>query len=297
MNSTNITNQSTTTQRSQTFEIRNHLDFQYLTILNKIKEQGVTKTDRTGVGTKSLFGTQIRVKMGEGFPLLTSKRMFTKGIIIELLWFLGKHMQDIKYRELGRNNIKYMVDNGCNIWIGDIYKKYCAEYDKEFPPFSSPFPHLLTIDEFIYSIRNDDHFAKTWGDLGPVYGSQWCQWRSHGFVDIDQISNLIESLCNNPDSRRLLVSAWNVDEIDNMVLPPCHYSFQFWTRELSKAEREHILTEKYGIDISRDGHHDSFLDERHIPKRAISLMWNQRSADYPLGKSMLSIKLLKRGNS
>jgi thymidylate synthase len=252
------------------FEIQNYLDYQYLITLNKIKEQGVTKGDRTGVGTRSLFGTSIRVDMRDGFPLLTSKKVYTKAVIVELLWFLGKHMEDPAYSQLGRTNIRYLLDNKCNIWVGDAYKKYKSEwiqlnsvgglYDHNIKPF--------TEEEFIHAIRTNDSFAELYGNLGAVYGQQWREWFVDNLEPVDQIANVIQTLRSNPDSRRIMVNAWNVADLDDMILPPCHYAFQFWTRELTISEKDEWRK-------SNDG--------QLIPKRAISLMWNQRSADFPLG--------------
>jgi len=225
----------------------NNLDKQYTDLLQDILDNGVTKQTRNG-GTLSVFGRQIRHKMSEGFPLLTTKRMPFKTIVTELLWFLR-----------GDTNIKYLVDNGCNIWNGDAYKNYCKNADEgtfsrkwlkleeSFDGFFTNEEYsLYTQEEFINKIKTDDEFAKTWGELGPVYGRQWrgwnnLKWEATDKVDpshpdrpmlkwklegIDQIANLINDLKTNPDSRRLMVNAWNVGELDQMVLPPCHYGFQ-----------------------------------------------------------------------
>jgi thymidylate synthase len=213
----------------------NTLDLQYQNLLQDILLEGKEKTDRTGTGTKSVFGKQIRHKMSEGFPLLTTKKMAIKSIMTELKWFLK-----------GDTNIKYLVDNGCNIWNGDAYKTYqraCMyELDRD----------ELTMEEFVNKIKTDESFARVWGELGPVYGKQWRRVeKRHGSsptYKIDQIKNLIELIKKNPDSRRLLVNSWNPSELDEMVLPPCHYGFQCYVN---------------------DG--------------KLSLMWNQRSVDTFLG--------------
>jgi len=245
-------------------QMANTLDKQYTDLLQTILDYGVEKKDRTGTGTKSIFGYTIRHNMKHGFPLLTTKKMAWKTMVTELLWFLR-----------GDTNIKYLVDNNCHIWDGDAYQAYLKNMDKQFP-------HILCFDkeEFINKIKTDDEFAKKWGDLGPVYGKQWRSWDAHNKWDIDpeqidQISNLINDLKTNPDSRRLMVSAWNVGELDQMVLPPCHYGFQVYTRELSMEERLNEF-EKRGYVKNLDP-----LD--WAPKRAISLMWNQRSVDTLLG--------------
>jgi thymidylate synthase len=270
----------------------NQLDKQYTDLLQDILDNGVVKGDRTGTGTISVFGRQIRHKMSEGFPLLTTKKMPFKTIVTELLWFLR-----------GDTNIKYLVDNGCNIWNGDCYKSYEQSILESFdrlsndPVIDAMPPRILTQEEFINKIKTNDTFAKEWGDLGPIYGKQWRNWNTHktvvvghngnhnefGTVVIDQIQNLINDLKGNPDSRRLMVNAWNVGELDQMVLPPCHYGFQVYTRELREDERIDILHTRHG----NKGHHIeagfNMLDEYDIPTRAISLMWNQRSVDTFLG--------------
>jgi thymidylate synthase len=206
----------------------NNLDIQYQALLQDILDNGTQKGDRTGTGTISVFGRQIRHKMSEGFPLLTTKKMAWKSIVTELLWFLR-----------GDTNIKYLVDNDCHIWDGDAYKAYTNKlltHHKGVQPNSK--------EAFILKIKYEDGYAKENGDLGPIYGKQWRDWKG-----IDQIQNLINELKTNPDSRRLMVSAWNVDELHQMTLPPCHYGFQCYVRE-----------GKY-----------------------LSLMWNQRSVDTFLG--------------
>ena len=270
----------------------NNLDTQYINLLQDILDNGVTKQDRTGTGTLSVFGRQIRHKMSEGFPLLTTKKMPFKTIATELLWFLR-----------GDTNIKFLVDNGCHIWDGDAYKRYQTEWMTENPPFSGPYTDpCLTQEEFVNKIKTDDEFSKKWGELGPIYGKQWRSWEKINYYDwgtfdrgyrrdkdIDQITNLINDLKTNPDSRRLMVNAWNVGELDQMTLPPCHYGFQVYTRELSSVERfekwwvEYFNTpvdyihSTYAMDIWEKEHSKSY------PTRAISLMWNQRSVDTFLG--------------
>jgi len=212
----------------------NKLDEQYRGILAELLYNGKEKEDRTGTGTLSKFGMQIRHNMKDGFPLLTTKKMAVKTMMTELKWFLK-----------GDTNIKYLVDNNCNIWNGDAYKKFLKH--------SPPHDRLETLAEFIDKIKMDDGFASKWGELGPIYGKQWRKWGSGVLEDkhlepIDQIQNLINELKTNPDSRRLMVSAWNVGELNQMTLPPCHYGFQCYVA---------------------DG--------------KLSLMWSQRSVDTFLG--------------
>ena len=262
----------------------NKLDQQYTDLLKTILEHGVDKKDRTGTGTKSIFGYTIRHNMKDGFPLLTTKKMPFKTIVTELLWFLQ-----------GNTNIKYLVDNNCHIWDGDAYKNYC----NQIPEYSKQF--TMSKEEYINKIKTDDEFAKRWGDLGPIYGKQWRKWKQkdilewgykEGEVEIDQIQNLINDLKTNPDSRRLMVNAWNVGELDQMVLPPCHYGFQVYTRELSGEERWDLLEKKVGKELFDSwvseivpfgGGLSEYLQSNNIPTRAISLMWNQRSVDTFLG--------------
>jgi thymidylate synthase len=271
----------------------NNIDKEYQMLLEYILGNGVEKKDRTGTGTLSIFGWQIRHKMSEGFPLLTTKKMAWKSIVTELLWFLR-----------GDTNIKYLVDNGCHIWDGDAYKRYYNSFpdaEKSFQYEGSTIEtRRMTKEEFIEQIKTDDEFAKKWGDLGPIYGKQWRNWGGDkewkgkqpnpGFClipGIDQIANSINLLKTDPDSRRNKVSAWNVGELDQMVLPPCHTDFQFYTRELSLLERVQI----YGVDkiqTNDAGYYEHSyaqfkVDEAKIPTRAISLMWSQRSCDSFLG--------------
>jgi thymidylate synthase len=271
----------------------NKLDLDYQALLKDILENGVVKENRNG-GTLSVFGRQIRHKMSEGFPLLTTKKMYTKGIITELLWFLN-----------GDTNIKYLIDNDCNIWNGDAYNYYkrVKKAWMNTKATNSPEQLLLgtdlTMEEFIEGVKSstdtDSQFGVgyRYGDLGPVYGKQWRKWGTGKEVSvrdgswpngefkwkqeeivIDQISKLIYDLENNPDSRRMLVNAWNVAEVDNTALHPCHYGFQCYTRELSIDERYHIF---------RTQDTNSYKTIKDVPIRAISLKWNQRSVDTFLG--------------
>lgn len=286
---------------------KNKLDLQYQDLVIDIMANGFDKGDRTGTGTVSVFGRQIRHNMKDGFPLLTTKKMSLKNIATELIWFLR-----------GDTNIKYLVDNGCMIWVGDAYKNYCKKYctliDVDKIKYgSSHYNHelneynfeLLSQEEFIDKIKTDDEFTKTWGELGPVYGKQWRKWYNDNLFfgsDIlrgytDQIKNALDDLKNNPDSRRIIVNSWNVGEIDDMVLPPCHNMFQFYTRELSLDERAKlhpnpdIFYDIHGAFSIGDNIENSNLSDKDriwlheqfnvggIPKRTISLMWNQRSVN------------------
>ena len=313
----------------------NNLDKQYTDLLQDILDNGVTKQTRNG-GTLSVFGRQIRHKMSDGFPLLTTKKMHWRSIVTELLWFLQ-----------GRTDLRWLLEQGNTIWVGDCYANYLKKRDRfsnkdnvkedvVINGMNGSSNRPLTQEEFINKIKTDDEFAKKWGELGPVYGKQWRSWGSNiidelgsvytNEVDydiqngklpygssnrkfvideikklnppIDQIQNLINDLKTNPDSRRLMVNSWNVGELDEMVLPPCHYGFQVYTRELSAKER----WDWYGKNGGPMGEqklvalivHENEEDNSHIhswlktwapnvPTRAISLMWNQRSVDTFLG--------------
>lgn len=183
---------------------------QYHQLLQHILDTGVWKDDRTGTGTYSVFGYQMRFNLQDGFPLATTKKLHTKSIIHELLWFLK-----------GDNNIQYLCQNGVRIWDDWPYEKY-----KKSPEFAGE-----DIKAFAKRIAEDDTFAAKWGDLGPVYGYQWRSWPAPDGQSIDQISKLIDQIKRNPHSRRLIVSAWNVPYIDTMALPPCHTMFQFYVSE------------------------------------------------------------------
>jgi thymidylate synthase len=275
----------------------NTLDSKYQDLLQDILDNGIVKTDRTGTGTISVFGRQIRHKMSQGFPLLTTKKMAWKTMVTELIWFLS-----------GSTNIKYLVMNGCHIWDGDAYKNYSKTIEGVIDGYKcgdiiGMQPHIekwfsnpddlepLTQEEFINLIKIDDEFAERWGELGPIYGAQWRNWLKVG-EKIDQIQNLIDELKTNPDSRRLMVSAWNVGQLDHMVLPPCHYGFQVYTRKLTGEEMWDLLKKKVGDEkfqlmvddiVPFGGGLSEELQVYNIPKRAISLMWNQRSVDTFLG--------------
>ena len=189
---------------------------QYLDLLRDILKNGKYKDDRTKTGTKSLFGRQLRYDLSKGFPLLTTKKMFLKGIIYELLWFLK-----------GESNIKYLVDNGVHIWDEWPYKYYVKNQKSK-----SKKQKLLTQEEYVEKVKTDRSFAEKWADLGPVYGVQWRHWKKTGRGEVDQIKQVIEDIKKTPYSRRLIVTAWNPAELDDIVkregLPPCHTLFQFY---------------------------------------------------------------------
>lgn len=303
----------------------NNLDKQYTDLLQDILKNGVYKDDRTGTGTLSVFGRQIRHKMSDGFPLLTTKKLNWNSIVTELIWFLR-----------GDTNIKFLVDHKCNIWNGDTYKNYANNIndskwmskvsDEELSTYGESVDGLsykpYTKKEFVEKIKTDEEFANKWGELGPIYGAQWRRCKSKNvygegkliaginevgeYVEtyrgtfhtkfIDQIENLVRQLRENPDSRRMVVDAWNVSDMNDMVLPPCHNFFQCYTRDLNDAElrvrypdfrqindmkNEFLAMGNYEIA----GHYKDLemIEKQKISKKAISLMWNQRSADTFLG--------------
>lgn len=194
---------------------------QYLDLLRDILKNGKYKDDRTKTGTKSLFGRQLRYDLSKGFPLLTTKKVFLKGIIYELLWFLR-----------GESNIKYLVDNGVHIWDEWPYKHYKLAQIKNSVKRKELENKILTQEQFIQRIKDDKEFAVKWGDLGPVYGVQWRHWKKLKRGEVDQIKQVIEDIKKTPYSRRLIVTAWNPGEMEDIVkmegLPPCHTLFQFY---------------------------------------------------------------------
>ena len=189
---------------------------QYLDLLRKIKEDGIVKSDRTGTGTRSIFGYQMRFDLSEGFPLLTTKRVFLKGVIHELLWFLA-----------GDTNIKYLVDNGVHIWDNDAYRFYkelCAKHGVE----------PISMEEFLAAAQQQTPSpieGYAYGNLNHVYGYQWRSWGKPDGTAIDQVKQVINTIKHNPDSRRMIVSAWNVADVEDMALPPCHVLFQFYVAD------------------------------------------------------------------
>ena len=201
--------------------MKNKIEEQYIDLLRDILLNGVEKEARNG-STLSVFGRQLRHNMSDGFPLLTTKKMYFSGIVTELLWFLR-----------GDTCIKYLVDNDCHIWDGDAYVNYLKKCKHDINSLH------LSKEEFIERIKTDDKFAEKWGSLGPIYGFSWRNWNGKsdkefndefGNKGIDQIAELIRLLKETPDSRRMVVSAWAVHNLPNMVLPPCHYGFQIWTK-------------------------------------------------------------------
>lgn len=196
---------------------------QYHNLLKHVLENGQKREDRTGVGTIGVFGYQMRFDLAEGFPLLTTKKVYLRAIIHELLWFIQ-----------GQTNIKYLVDNKVHIWDEWPYQKYLKANNLEdkYPMYSDEWKAKQK--EFIKNIKDDADFANQWGDLGPVYGSQWRSWPAPNGQTIDQLAKVINDIKTKPFSRRHIVSAWNPAEVDSMALPPCHTMFQFYVTPAGK---------------------------------------------------------------
>ena len=249
------------------------IDEQYKDLLQTILSYGVEKEDRTGTGTKSIFGYTLRHDMTQGFPLLTTKKVAYKSMITELRWFLK-----------GRTDLRWLLENNCHIWTGDAYSSYVRTHQWELDD-----DYYKDVKDFEKRILEDDDFNSVWGNLGFIYGKQWRDWgglkrMGEEKPGIDQIAALINDIKENPDSRRLMVNAWNVSDLMYMKLPPCHYGFQIYTTELSLEERRQEFCDRLGksIHYAKDLEHD-FLDKDEVPRRKISLMWNQRSVDVFLG--------------
>ena len=250
-----------------------NIDEQYKDLLETILRHGVEKEDRTGIGTKSIFGYTIRWDMSQGYPLLTTKKVAYKSMITELRWFLK-----------GRTDLRWLLENNCHIWTGDAYSSYVRTHQWELDD-----DYYKDVKDFEKRILEDDDFSNVWGNLGFIYGKQW---RDFGGLKrmgeerpgVDQIADLIRNIKENPDSRRLMVNAWNASELIYMKLPPCHYGFQIYTSELTLEQRKEVFCNRLGKSLhfaDKLEHED--LDKDEVPRRKISLMWNQRSVDTFLG--------------
>ena len=310
----------------------NNLDKQLKKLYTRILSTGNIKADRTNVGTQSIFGHQMRFDLREGFPLTTLRKIHIKSMVYELLWFLGAY--DKKYKKYPPSSLKFLVDNGVNFWTDWCYKEYKDERfkkwqnnditdGKEVKPFK-----CLSIKDFTKRIISDDNFALKYGDLGPVYGKQWQNWGGYTetvekttthkdtksgkyIIDkdghkeievkgINQIEQVIDQLIEEPDSRRIIVSAWNVEEIEDALLPACHILFQFYTSIASLEDRISYCKDNYSEeeinsymtkfnmgsweDIENNlGHKLKVLDHFNVPERYVDLQLYQRSQDVYLG--------------
>ena len=206
----------------KSYEYHDHPDHEYLSLLQRIMDHGELKEDRTGTGTKSIFGTQMRFDLQKFFPLLTTKKVFLKSILHELIWFLK-----------GSTNIEYLVQNGVHIWSEWPYRAYLKKMGKEIPEINGD-EWNAGLKEYENNVATDPEFAKEHGELGPVYGYQWRNWPAPNGEHVDQIAKVVDQIKNNPNSRRIIVSAWNVGQIDEMAksgLPPCHCLFQFYVAD------------------------------------------------------------------
>lgn len=257
---------------------KNNVDSAYLELGKKILKEGTKKKSRAG-NVYSLFGQQLRFNLKDGLPMLTTKKMFSKGVIHELLWFLK-----------GDTNIKYLVDNNVHIWDDDAYRHF-LNITKDLYK-DAEYPRTITKEEFINGVINEYTLPEinyTYGDLGPVYGVQWTNWNG----TINQINNVIETLKNNPDDRRIMISAWNPSDIHNMALPPCHYCCQFYTKEMTFNERKIWFIQNIR-NTELDNMTNEYMDEFNVPKRKLSCMFQMRSNDFPCGNpfNLLSYSVL-----
>lgn len=261
---------------------------EYLDLCQRVLKEGQEKSDRTGTGTISLFGHQMRFDLQEGFPMMTTKRLYYRAIVHELLWFIS-----------GSTNISYLVRNNVRIWNEWAYERYqkSDEYKQE------------TMEEYLEKIKSDDAFAKKHGELGPVYGRQW-----RNFNGVDQLQNVINLIKHNPDSRRIILSAWNPAEIEDMALPPCHLLMQFYVSSDKKLSCQlyqrsadvflgvpfniasyslllHIIADICGLDVGEFVH---TLGDTHIYKNHIDQVKTQLAREpYPLCK----LKILNHHDS
>ena len=269
----------------------NKVDQQHKDMIKRILSDGTRKMDRTGVGTLSLFGQQMRFNMLDGFPLLTLRKIHTKSFIHEMLWFIGAFDQN-KYGKFGNTNIRVLLESGgVTFWTEWPYQKYCKsrEYRPELPDFN--------IKEFEAKILLDDDFAIEFGSLGKAYGKQWLDYGGHiekkstvnkndvsyetiFHPGINQIDNVINLLKKDPDSRRIILDAWKVDEIEDTLLPPCHMMFQLYSEKMKPEHRFHAYS-KWISDNSLS--YGEPMEKYNFPERRLSLQLYQRSCDFYLG--------------
>jgi len=277
----------------------NKVDLQHKELIKKILSDGIEKRDRTGVGTKSVFGHQMRFLMDDGFPLLTLRKIHMKSTMHEMLWFLGSYDKD-KYDQFGNTNIRYLLDHGVTFWSDWPYKAYLeARKYRDLPEF--------TMKEFESKIVIDDAFAKEFGSIGPGYGKQWVDYGGYvekkiiedGFHDfqgekvphhknefivhqgINQIDKIIEQLRKDPDSRRIILDAWKVDELENMLLPPCHMQFQLYSFKMNSEDRLYSY-----FKWSRENNipYGKPMSDFNFSERKLSMQLYIRSQDVYLGQ-------------
>ena len=294
-------NKQSSTSYEPVYRNTGNVDEEYRKLINTVLEKGVVKEDRTGTGTTSMFGHMMRFNMALGFPLVTLKKTNFRPILQELLWMLDSVDPSYQERGFGPHNIKYLCDNNVTIWNEWPHKNYvdnCTDLDylrRSYHTYAdgSFVDEYVSYDlkEFAEKIRQDDEFARAWGDLGPVYGQQWRYWQG----GVDQIEAAVQMLKNNPDSRRIMVTAWNPGDLPEQLLPPCHYCFQYWTRPMTLIERceslphwslvrEEIKSGVPGrVDFTSKSAVEEYLACHKAPTRKLSLMFNMRSVDSVLG--------------
>jgi thymidylate synthase len=285
-----------------------NIDKQYLELIHRTLIAGSKKDDRTGVGTISTFGNMMRFKPGEEFPIVSVKKTNFNAALQELLWMLNSVPKEYTERGFGPSNIKYLVDNDVKIWNEWPYKAYLESSDDKWLVVENGINRKYTLAEFHQKVKESDEFALEFGDLGPVYGQMWRFWPDHKEGrTIDQVQNVIDDLKHNPNSRRIMVSAWNPAEVPNQILPPCHYEYQLYTRPLGLHERLDIIanapadtySDQEGSYIKLDADYKSkdysalepsdkaainaTLDEYGVPNKAVSMLFNMRSVDVVLG--------------
>jgi thymidylate synthase len=258
----------------------NTADSTYLALLDRVMTSGKVRKDRTGVGTIAVFGHQMRFDLSEGFTLLTTKYVHHPAVIHELLWFLR-----------GDTTIRYLVENGVRIWDDWPYDKYCkTPADEILPQAKNSDGTHFSREQFRHAVTHDKYFESRYGRVGRIYGAQMTSWKGGGDTPVNQIANLVNDLKTNPDSRRHIVTLWNPAELKDVALPPCHYSFQCDTEELSVVERVKVYANMLGRDYDdlrlehdTDEEWTADCDEHNVPKRRLSLMFNTRSIDVFLG--------------
>lgn len=273
------------------FRDSGNVDEEYRAMIRKVLRNGVDKGDRTGVGTRSMFGHLMRFDMSLGFPLVTLKKTNFRPILQELLWMLDSVDASYRERGFGPHNIKYLCDNNVTIWNEWPHKAYAENNtDLEYMVANEDYTEYRPYDlkEFAEKIRQDDEFARIWGELGNVYGQQWRYWQG----GIDQVQQAVDLLKNSPDSRRIMVTAWNPADVPDALLPPCHYCFQYWSKEIPLLDRIKMhhnwpnMCEDMKSGTMDPEDTDMLLaicEKANIPKRKLSMMFNMRSVDTVLG--------------
>lgn len=265
------------------------LEHQYLQLVSKIIRHGNVKHDRTGTGTKSLFAVELRHHFDEGFPLMTLRKQSLKDVFTELKWFLS-----------GRNDLKWLLERKCYIWVGDFYKRYLRYVNdgESYSYLKSENGQPYTREEFIQAVL-DDKLPQYITNAGRNYSKQWREYGGY----LDQLQDVIHKLETDPDSRRIILDAWNPSEIDATLLPPCHLGFHCYTRELNFEHRLHLYLRGLEHEVDIESVDETTLDQANIPKRGLSMKVILRSNDVPLGSwyniasyALLQLMLAKKVN-